>query len=147
MKYFLNLFGAAAILAGSTSAFNVNCNSNYVSYYGQNSAGNQKSLGAYCQDATEDLIVLAFMHAFPNMGLNFANACETTFPGSTLLHCPNMAADIKYCQSKGKAVILSMGGASGAYGFSSDADGTAFADTVWNTFFKGSSAQRPFDDA
>ncbi|KAI9503193.1 glycoside hydrolase superfamily, partial [Coemansia spiralis] len=129
------------------AAFNVNCNSNYVSYYGQNSARNQQSLGTYCKDATEDVIVLAFMNGFPNVLLNFANACETTFDGSTLLHCPTMAADIQYCQSQGKAVLLSMGGASGAYGFSSDSDGTQFADTVWNMFFKGSAARRPFDDA
>ncbi|KAI8318009.1 glycoside hydrolase, partial [Martensiomyces pterosporus] len=147
MKYTACLLAAAAALATSASAFNVNCNSNYVSYYGQNSAGNQKTLGAYCQDATEDVIVLSFMNGFPNILLNFANACETTFPGSTLLHCPTIASDIKYCQSRGKAVILSMGGASGAYGFSSDAQGAEFADTVWDMFFKGCAAQRPFDDA
>ncbi|KAJ2615668.1 Chitinase 2, partial [Coemansia sp. RSA 1365] len=128
-------------------SFDINCNSNYVSYYGQNSASNQKSLGEYCKDATEDLIVLAFMNGFPNILLNFANACETTFDGSSLLHCPNMAEDIKYCQSQGKAVVLSMGGASGAYGFGSESDGTQFADTVWNMFLKGNSTQRPFDDA
>ncbi|KAJ2093230.1 Chitinase 2 [Coemansia sp. RSA 1813] len=127
--------------------FNVNCNSNYASYYGQNSARNQKSLGKYCKDTTEDIIVLAFMNGFPNVLLNFANACETTFDGSTLLHCPSMAEDIKYCQSQGKAVIISMGGASGAYGFYSEKQGTEFADTVWNMFFKGSADQRPFDDA
>ncbi|KAJ2483840.1 Chitinase 2 [Coemansia sp. RSA 2320] len=143
----LKLLGYLAALAGYVTAFNVNCNSNYASYYGQNSAGNQKTLGSYCQDATEDVIVLAFMNGFPNVMLNFANACETTFSGSSLLHCPSIAADIKYCQSQGKAVVLSMGGASGSYGFSSDAQGSQFADTVWDMFFKGSAAQRPFDDA
>ncbi|KAJ2382631.1 Chitinase 1, partial [Coemansia sp. RSA 2559] len=108
---------------------------------------NQKALGDYCKDAIEDVIVLAFMNGFPNIQLNFANACETTFDGSTLLHCPSMATDIQYCQSQGKAVILSMGGASGAYGFSSDSDGKAFADTMWDMFFKGKAAQRPFDNA
>ncbi|KAJ1721532.1 Chitinase 2 [Coemansia erecta] len=147
MKLFSGVFALLAASAGLSSAFNVNCNSNYVSYYGQNSAGSQKTLGSYCQDATEDLIVLAFMNGFPNILLNFANACETTFPGSSLLHCPTIAQDIKFCQSKGKAVVLSMGGASGAYGFSGDADGAAFADTMWNMFFKGSASQRPFDDA
>ncbi|KAJ1944633.1 Chitinase 2, partial [Linderina macrospora] len=58
-----------------------------------------------------------------------------------------MAADIKFCQSKGKVVLLSLGGASGAYSFQHDDDGKWFADTVWNKFFKGSDAQRPFDDA
>ncbi|KAJ1720621.1 Chitinase 2 [Coemansia erecta] len=146
-KHIPRLLSAILSCQSLVSAFNTNCNSNYASYYGQNSARNQKSLGEYCKDSTEDLIVLAFMNGFPNILLNFANACETTFPDSALLHCPTIAQDIKFCQSKGKAVILSMGGASGAYGFSSDADGANFADTVWNMFFKGSSDQRPFDDA
>ncbi|KAJ2018927.1 Chitinase 1, partial [Coemansia sp. S610] len=33
-----------------SSAFNINCNSNHASYYGQNSARNQKTLGSYCAD-------------------------------------------------------------------------------------------------
>ncbi|KAJ2732710.1 Chitinase 2 [Coemansia sp. BCRC 34962] len=147
MKLFSTALAALATLAGCITAFNVNCNSNYASYYGQNSARNQKTLGSYCADATEDVIVLAFMNGFPNIILNFANACETTFEGSSLLHCPNIAADIKYCQSQGKVVILSMGGAAGSYGFSSDSQATQFADTTWNMFFKGNAAQRPFDDA
>ncbi|ORX70220.1 chitinase, partial [Linderina pennispora] len=134
-------------LISPTTAFDLSCNTNYVSYYGQNSARNQKSLGAYCQDAIEDVIVLSFMDGFPNIDLNFANACETTFDSSHILHCPNMAADIKSCQSGGKVVLLSLGGASGAYSFSSDEDGRGFAETVWNKFFRGSDPQRPFDDA
>ncbi|KAJ1731469.1 Chitinase 2 [Coemansia sp. Benny D160-2] len=140
------LVGLAASIAGA-AAFDINCNSNYASYYGQNSARNQKQLGEYCKDATEDVIVLAFMNGFPNILLNFANACETTFDGSSLLHCPNIAKDIKYCQSQGKAVVLSMGGAAGSYGFSGDGDAISFADTVWNMFFNGKATQRPFDDA
>ncbi|KAJ1668782.1 Chitinase 2 [Coemansia sp. RSA 1813] len=147
MKVATGIFAGLAVFAVGSAAFDVSCNSNYASYYGQNSARNQQALGEYCKDATEDVIVLAFMNGFPNLLLNFANACETTFDGSTLLHCPSMAEDIKYCQSQGKAVIISMGGASGSYGFSSDADGTSFANTVWDMFFKGSATQRPFDDA
>ncbi|KAJ1726213.1 Chitinase 2 [Coemansia biformis] len=142
--------GMAIVLAASIASaatFDVSCNSNHASYYGQNSARNQKPLGEYCKDAVEDVIVLAFMDGFPNVLLNFANACETTFEGSTLLHCPAMAKDIKFCQSKGKAVILSMGGASGAYGFASESDGAVFANTVWDMFFKGNASRRPFDDA
>ncbi|KAJ2513744.1 Chitinase 2 [Coemansia sp. RSA 2049] len=140
------LVGLTASIAGA-AAFDISCNSNYASYYGQNSARNQKQLGEYCKDATEDVIVLAFMNGFPNILLNFANACETTFDGSSLLHCPNIAKDIKYCQSQGKAVVLSMGGAAGSYGFSGDGDAISFADTVWNMFFNGKATQRPFDDA
>ncbi|KAJ1647397.1 Chitinase 2 [Coemansia asiatica] len=87
------------------------------------------------------------MDGFPNILLNFANACEDYFEGTGILHCPKIAQDIKYCQSKGKAVVLSMGGASGAYGFSSNKEGADFADVVWNMFFKGESDKRPFDNA
>ncbi|KAJ1816787.1 Chitinase 2, partial [Coemansia sp. RSA 2598] len=87
------------------------------------------------------------MDGFPNILLNFANACEDYFEGTGILHCPKIAQDIKYCQSQGKAVVLSMGGASGAYGFSSNKEGADFADVVWNMFFKGESDKRPFDDA
>lgn len=58
-----------------------------------------------------------------------------------------MAADIKACQARGKAIILSMGGATGAATFSSDSQASAFADTVWNLFLGGSSSTRPFGDA
>ncbi|KAF9318897.1 Chitinase 1 [Podila minutissima] len=69
------------------------------------------------------------------------------FPGTSLLHCPDTGAGVKMCQSKGKAIILSLGGAAGAYGFSDDAEAKDFAYTIWNLFLGGSSATRPFDDA
>lgn len=135
------------IFTAFVSAFNAASESNMVYYYGQNSAGTQRPLAEYCQADSADAFVLAFMNAFPNIQLNFANACQTTFPGNQLLHCPSMAKDIKYCQSKGKAILLSMGGASGAYGFTSDSEAKQFADIVWNMFLGGSVDQRPFDDA
>ena len=61
--------------------------------------------------------------------------------------CTSVGADIKTCQAKGKIVTLSLGGAGGAVGFSSDADGTQFADQIWNLFLGGSSSTRPFGDA
>jgi len=54
---------------------------------------------------------------------------------------------VKLCQSKGKAVILSLGGAAGAYGFSDDAEAKDFAHMIWNLFLGGSSATRPLDGA
>ena len=58
-----------------------------------------------------------------------------------------MGADIKTCQSKGKIITLSLGGAGGAVGFTSDSQAETFADTVWNVFLGGSSTTRPFGDA
>ena len=54
--------------------------------------------------------------------------------------------DIKTCQSKGIKVILSLGGASGSYGFDSDSQAKTFADTLWNLFGGGSAEDRPFGD-
>ena len=55
--------------------------------------------------------------------------------------------DIKTCQKKGKTILLSLGGAAGAYGFANDKDAVAFADTLWATFGGGKSESRPFGDA
>ncbi|KAG5725917.1 Chitinase 1, partial [Termitomyces sp. T112] len=48
---------------------------------------------------------------------------------------------------KGKIVTLSLGGATGAASFSSDAQAQDFADTIWNLFLGGSSSTRPFGAA
>ncbi|KAG0086475.1 Chitinase 1 [Podila epicladia] len=81
--------------------------------------------------------------------MDLSNQCSPSsiFPGTSLLHCPDTGAGVKICQSKGKAIILSLGGAAGAYGFSDDAEAKDFAHTIWNLFLGGSSATRPLDDA
>ncbi|KAF9308941.1 Chitinase 1 [Podila horticola] len=147
----------------SANAFNINTDTNLVTYWGQNSIGAagadsrywQKPLGEYCQTADgEDIIVVAFLHVFnsasrglPRMDLSNQCAPSSIFPGTSLLHCPDTGAGVKMCQSKGKAIILSLGGAAGAYGFSDDAEAKDFAHTIWNLFLGGSSATRPLDDA
>ncbi|KAI8148863.1 glycoside hydrolase superfamily [Fennellomyces sp. T-0311] len=127
-----------------------------VQYWGQNSAGaagsgQQMALSSYCDDGSTDAFIMAFINEF-NVGslpnLNLANACKDSFfPGTQLLHCPQVAQDIKSCQSKGKKILLSLGGASGSYGFQSDDQAVTFAHTLWNLFGGGSSSTRPFDDA
>jgi chitinase len=44
-------------------------------------------------------------------------------------------------------VTLSIGGATGDVGFTSDSQAKEFADTIWNLFLGGSSSMRPFGDA
>ena len=44
-------------------------------------------------------------------------------------------------------MTLSLGGAGGSVGFSSDAQGESLADQIWDMFLGGSSATRPFGDA
>jgi chitinase len=59
--------------------------------------------------------------------------------------------DIKYCQSKDKKILLSMGGATPAYGLSTIKEGEILADELWDTFGAGytrnASAFRPFGTA
>ncbi|KAG9321213.1 hypothetical protein KVV02_002125 [Mortierella alpina] len=162
LKLCLNALLSAALIL-SAGAFNIHLDDNLVNYWGQNSYGAsggdmrlwQKPLADYCQNSDgEDVLVLAFLHVFnsaqrglPRMDLS--NQCNPTsvFPGTSLLHCPQTGAGVKLCQSKGKAVILSLGGAAGAYGFSDDAEAKDFAHMIWNLFLGGSSTTRPLDDA
>lgn len=58
-----------------------------------------------------------------------------------------MASDIKTCQSKGKIVTMSLGGATGQVGFDSDSQAESLADQVWEMFLGGQSSTRPFGDA
>ncbi|KAG1470167.1 hypothetical protein G6F56_002840 [Rhizopus delemar] len=58
-----------------------------------------------------------------------------------------LAWDIKTCQDEGVKIILSLGGAAGSYGLSSDEQGQEFAQTIWDIFGGGSSSTRPFGDA
>ncbi|KIP11453.1 carbohydrate-binding module family 5 protein [Phlebiopsis gigantea 11061_1 CR5-6] len=133
-------------------------------YWGQNSYGAansgdaanfQKPLAFYCQDDAIDVFPLAFLNVFFGTGgepsINLANVCNptdnATFSGTNLPNCASVGTDIKTCQSKGKIVTMSLGGATGSVGFSSDSQGETFADTVWNLFLGGTSSIRPFGDA
>ncbi|KAI8090004.1 glycoside hydrolase superfamily [Halteromyces radiatus] len=127
-----------------------------VHYWGQHSfvedQKRQQPLASYC-DGVSEAVIIAFISGFNMQGdglplLNLADSCDgPVFEGTTLLNCPNVGKDIQQCQAKGIKVLLSLGGASGVYGFSSDAQGDAFATTLWNVFGGGSSPTRPFGSA
>ena len=137
------------LLRSLVYAFDNNGQNNVAVYWGQNSQGSQESLATYCQSSDADIFLLSFADAFPSLSLNFANACSDTFAdNSGLLHCTQIAADISTCQSLGKKVLLSLGGASGAYGFTDDTQAETFAQTLWDTFAEGTGVtDRPFDSA
>ncbi|KAF9965634.1 Chitinase 1 [Mortierella alpina] len=143
------LIAAVLFLIPPITTFDASARNNLVNYWGQNGASSEGDLAEYCQNDTIDILVLAFLAQIQDNlpGLNFANHCKETYPGTSILHCPKMAQDIKFCQSKGKAVILSIGGASGSYAIGDNAAGQAFAKTVWDMFLGGSSDTRPFEDA
>ncbi|KAG5356168.1 Endochitinase [Yarrowia sp. B02] len=142
-------FGASLMaLATSVAAFDPSGSNNVVLYWGQASAGSQEPLGTYCESNAADVYVVSFLNSFNGNGdLTLTiSGCNDNFAGG-LAKCPAIAADIKKCQGLGKKVFISLGGAVGSYGFTSDAGGANFADTLWNTFGGGNAAERPFGDA
>ncbi|KAG0044306.1 Chitinase 1 [Gryganskiella cystojenkinii] len=104
------------------------------------------SLSRYCDDSTIDVLVLGFIYQISNgiPVLNLAGHCTTYFPGTQILNCPDVARDIKTCQQNGKAIILSIGGASGTYTLPDASSGEQFATQIWNQYLGGESTTRPF---
>lgn len=135
------------LFAQFSLGFDLESKQNVALYWGQNSGGSQVSLGSYCEATDADIYLLSFLYQFPTIGLDFASACTSSYSDGTL-HCSEIAQDIEKCQSLGKKVLLSMGGATGSYGFSDDSSAKEFAQTLWDTFGAGSgTAERPFDSA
>ncbi|EEP83023.1 hypothetical protein UREG_07888 [Uncinocarpus reesii 1704] len=128
------LLSLIALFSAADASLNTTSSNNLALYWGQNSYGEgsgdlaQKPLGYYCE----------------------RDNC-TTFPGTDLLNCPNIGADISKCQRKGKTVLLSIGGATYSEGgFRSEEAAIAGADMIWETFGpkkNGSTRPRPFGDA
>ncbi|KAK9723372.1 Chitinase 2 [Basidiobolus ranarum] len=159
----LLVLAAASLTIDSSVAFDATCNNNLVTCTGQNSYGGgggdssgwQKNLAYYCQDDTADVIPVSFLNTYFGKGgfpeLNLANTCNVkdnaTFPGTNMVNCPSIGDDIKFCQSRGKSIVLSLGGAGGSYGFQDDTQAKGFATQVWNLFLGGKSDTRPFGDA
>ncbi|KAJ1927338.1 Chitinase 2 [Tieghemiomyces parasiticus] len=140
-----------------TTALNTKCNSNLVSYWGQNSykakhnaTTGEQTLDWYCSNSpSEDIIVVSFLNTYNPMILNLADHCFDFFNGTRLLNCPQVGQQIKACQAKGKTILLSLGGQEGSYSLSSGEEGAKVANAVWDTFLGGtqSGVLRPFGDA
>ncbi|KAL7278914.1 hypothetical protein ACG7TL_006745 [Trametes sanguinea] len=155
---------ALCLAALPAIAFDNSRSDNLAVYWGQNSYGAthlsdtanwQKSIDYYCQDDAIDAIPIAFLNVFQSTGgfpsINLASTCNTddngVFPGTSLPNCTFLASAIEYCQSRGKIVTISLGGATGAASFTSAAQATAFGDTIWDLFLGGDSQLRPFGGA
>ena len=66
---------------------------------------------------------------------------------SGMLACGQMAKDIATCQSQGKKILLSLGGATAQTAFTDDNQAATFASTLWNLFGAGTGLDaglRPF---
>ncbi|KAI9061208.1 carbohydrate-binding module family 5 protein [Trametes sanguinea] len=160
----LCLAALPAVAFDNSRSDNVSRTYTSSSYWGQNSYGAthlsdtanwQKSIDYYCQDDTINAIPIAFLNVFQSTGgfpsINLASTCNTddngVFPGTSLPNCTFLASAIEYCQSRGKIVTISLGGATGAASFTSAAQASAFGDTIWDLFLGGDSQLRPFGGA
>ncbi|AET38615.1 chitinase Ecym_3107 [Eremothecium cymbalariae DBVPG len=141
------MFVLMLLHAFSALAFNINSNDNVAVYWGQASAGSQEPLASYCESESVDIVLLSFLYEFPNnIKLNFASSCDNELQNG-MQNCPELSRDIIKCQSLGKKVFLSLGGAVGNHGFANDQEAESFAVTLWNMFGEGNGAARPFGSA
>ncbi|KZV97842.1 hypothetical protein EXIGLDRAFT_607558, partial [Exidia glandulosa HHB12029] len=78
-----------------------------------------------------------------------AGCGPAVFPNSQLVNCPDFGADIKACQLRGKAVLLSLdpGRGTDADWYASEDAARAYAEQIWVSFLGGSSDTRPYGDA
>ncbi|RYP77207.1 hypothetical protein DL771_001256 [Monosporascus sp. 5C6A] len=149
--------------------FSAASKNNVVLYYGQ--GPNQKRLSQYCADPSIDVIILSFVHLFPQQangypGIDFGNQCwAETYAGpgyggqnkptnNRLLKCPNLQRDLYTCrQTSTKKILLSLGGGTTAYQLRGAVDGENFAKQLWYMFGPRQSSwvkqglPRPFDYA
>ncbi|KAJ0968966.1 hypothetical protein J5N97_021843 [Dioscorea zingiberensis] len=112
-------------------------------YWGQK--GNEGSLADTCSKGKYQYVIIAFLTVFGNDQtpvLNLAGHCDPSVGA-----CTYLAAKIKFCQTKGIKVFLSLGGGIGSYTLTSTEDAQQVAGYLWNNYLGGSSSSRPLGDA
>ena len=148
---------AAGSGGASSGSFNAKAKDNVAVYYGQSPATSQVTLAKLCADDSVNIVILAFLSEFFSAGglpkMDFGPACggqsdQMKSKGATgMLQCGQMATDIATCQSAGKKILLSLGGATAQTAFTDDNQATTFASTLWNLFGGGTGLDaglRPF---
>lgn len=154
--------GTATAAPASSGSFNAKAKDNVAVYYGQSPATSQVTLAKLCSDNSVNIVILAFLSEFFSAGaggsggfptMDFGPACggqssEMKAKGATgMLQCGQLATDIATCQSSGKKVLLSLGGATAQTAFTDDNQAATFASTLWNLFGGGTGLDaglRPF---
>ncbi|KAL4870252.1 glycoside hydrolase superfamily [Aspergillus spectabilis] len=141
LRRILGLLAGLAMLESVYAGLDLSSNSTVAVYWGQNSyrgTGNlaQQRLGYYCT---------------PEIDFSTASEKCDTFNGTNLKNCPEIGEDITKCQSKGKTILLSIGGATYSEGgLTSESAAESSADLLWATFGpdKGDAkVYRPFGKA
>ncbi|KXS98287.1 hypothetical protein AC579_6006 [Pseudocercospora musae] len=128
----------------SVYTFNRAAQTNLAVYWGASPATTNGGILTLCRNPNVDMVMIAFLGAYfgPNgypslkIGGNSCQAATTaqqaTAPG--LVDCLAMAPMITECQRIGKPILLSIGGSTSTSNFSSAAQATEFASTLWALF-------------
>lgn len=158
--HFTTLLSGLGLLAGLASAAphaitERASSGQVVVYWGQNGGGTVENndLSAYCAaDSGIDVLVLAFLYEFGN-GNNIPSgtigqSCFISTSGEGQ-NCDALSSAITKCQSAGVKIILSLGGASGAYSLQSASDAEAIGQYLWDAYANSgnTTVQRPLGDA
>jgi len=132
-------------LVTSGYVFNSQSTKNIAVYFGQTPATSGSSLVAQCADVNIDIVILSFILQDAYQGsrypqVNFGAACGGQTPAMIasapgLLYCPDLAAMISTCQKTyGKKILLSIGGATSAFDFTSSTQASDFGTVLWQLF-------------
>lgn len=156
--FFSKALAAAGLLASAAYAAPMEkraAGGKLVVYWG--AEDDSTTLANVCADSSYDIVNLAFLSSFfagggyPELSLSTLSgpsAAQKSAGATNLQDGTSLVPAIKACQAAGKLVILSMGGATdfSSVTLSSDAQGQAVADTVWNLFLGGTAnaSLRPF---
>jgi chitinase len=125
---------------------------NLAVYYGKAQYTASPSLYELCANSDVDIVVMGFVRqlngpsALPQFGFTKYCKSPTTITEQSRVSCPDMAANITFCQSMGKKVLVSLGGSTSNLTFNSVGDARQAASILWNVFGEGtnSTALRPF---
>lgn len=140
--------------------FDASSNNNVAVYFGRTDETANTNLTAQCTDDNVDIVLLAFVldiqgaGGYPNLAFDKICSGQTSqmvAAGATgLLSCTSIASQITTCQSAGKKIFVSIGGASGQTVFGNATAAKSAATLLWNLFGGGSGVDtqlRPFGDA
>ncbi|KAI1266321.1 glycoside hydrolase family 18 protein [Xylariaceae sp. FL1019] len=160
---FASISASVGLLAGLAAAIPARVHprqntAQTVVYWGQNGGGTVENndLTTYCTaESGVNIIVLSFLYQYGN-GNTIASGTigQSCFISSTGegQNCEALSSAITTCQSNGVKIILSLGGASGAYSLSSDEEATAIGTYLWEAYANGganstSGTTRPLGNA
>ncbi|GAB4853446.1 hypothetical protein Ancab_017636 [Ancistrocladus abbreviatus] len=113
-------------------------------YWGQGGVP-ETTLNQTCATKLYSYVNIAFLYKFGNGStpeINLSGHCDPSSGG-----CKAISSEIKYCQSLGIKVLLSIGGGTSTYTLTSKHEATKLASYLWDNFLGGHSSSRPLGSA